>query len=138
MSFDIFVQDLPLGVAAIDEIADDFVPGSLGPRARIVEAIRRLVPEVTFDADGWADIERPDYALEINLGVSDPVKSFAFHLRGDAGDTALFVVAAILEELGLRALAPGTASGFFELEADAREAYARWREWSRQRSKTYP
>jgi hypothetical protein len=49
---------------------------------------------------------------------------FAFHLRG--GEEGLFVVAEILAALGVRAFAPGTESGLFELDR-ASEAFLRWR-----------
>lgn len=125
MSYDIFVQDLPANAASIADIPGDFTPRGLGPRATIVEAIRRAAPGVLFDETGWAAIDGPDYSIEVSLGVEDPVQSFAFHVRG--GAASLFVVATILDDLGYRALAPDTESGFFRLERDARDAYARWR-----------
>jgi hypothetical protein len=123
MSYDIFVRDLPAAAASIEDIPDDFSPKPLGPRGRIVNAVRRAGG--VLDESGWASIEGPGYSIEVNLGLDDPVSSFAFHVRG--GDTALFVVWDVLNELGCRALAPGTDSGFFELGADTLEAYARWR-----------
>ena len=124
MSYDIFVLDLPADITDVDQIPADFKAGHLGPRAAIVDAIRRVVPEAAFDETGWASIDGADYSVEINLGTEDPVDSFAFHLRG--GEEALFVVANILDTLGFRAVAPGTESGLFTL-GTATQAYARWR-----------
>ena len=124
MSYDIFVIDLPPDITDVDQIPANFKAGPLGPRGPIINAIRRVVPEAMFDEAGWASLDGGDHSIEINLGLDDPVESFAFHLRG--GEKALFVAAAILDELGLRAVAPGTESGLFTLGA-ATHAYAVWR-----------
>ena len=125
MSYDIFVQDLPARALSIEEIPADFVPGPIGPLARIRDVIRAVVPGLTFNDAGWATIEEAEYSIEVNLGTDDPVQSFAFHVRGT--EVGLYLVAEILRSLALRALAPGTETGFFSLEGDTREAYARWR-----------
>jgi hypothetical protein len=119
MSYDIFVQDLPREVNDVDEIPDDFTPGSLGPRSRIVEAIRRAVPSVSIDDSHWATIQGPDYVIEINLGDRDPVDGFACHVYG-GGDAALRIVSRILHDLGMRALAPESDGGIFPPPSDNR------------------
>jgi hypothetical protein len=55
-----------------------------------------------------------------NVGSDDPVNSVAFHVRGNSA--ALFIVAEILNRLGLRAVAPGTQTASFALEDDALKA----------------
>ncbi len=124
MSFDVFVQDLPPNVRDVAEIPDDFEPRSLGPRSVLIEAIQRVVPAAVFDKLGWASIEGPNYSIDVSFGTADPVQSFAFHVRG--ADEALFIVAHILDALGLRALAPSSESGLFTL-GTAAPAYAAWR-----------
>lgn len=126
MSFDIFVQDLPADAKTIDDIPDSFLPAPIGPRKRVLDAIRRAIPDVVFDDAGWANIESVTYSLEIHIDDADPTVAFALYLR--RGEAALDVVAQILHELDCRALVPGTASGFFE-PGEAREAYAQWRHW---------
>jgi hypothetical protein len=66
----------------------------------------------------------PTTSIEVNLGESDPVEGFAFHIRG--GDKALFVVAEIPDMLGLRALAPEAESGLFTVDMTA-PVFAAWR-----------
>jgi hypothetical protein len=51
------------------------------------------------------------------------------HVRGST--KALLVVAGVLDELGLRALAPGTESGFFEL-SELGVAFSEWQAYRRQ------
>jgi len=66
---------------------------------------------------------RGSYTIEVNIGDEDPVESFAFHVRGD--DAAVDVVARLLEDLGLRAIADGE---FFST-ATARRGFESWREY---------
>jgi hypothetical protein len=126
MSFDVFVQDIPASAKSTDDIPDDFVPKPIGARSTVVAAIRKVAPEVKFADPAWATIDGDDYSIELNLGHEDPVTAFAFHVRG--GEDGLFLVADILTELDLRAFAPGTESGLFELDR-SREAFLRWRDF---------
>jgi len=123
MSFDIFVQDIPANAKGAEDIPDDFRPQPIGPRRALVAAIRKVAPEVKFATPEWGTIDADDYSVEINIGLHDPVMSFAFHVRGS--ERGMFLVAEILAELGARAFAPGTESGFFEVDRGA-EAFLRW------------
>jgi hypothetical protein len=129
VSFDVFVQDLPPGARTVAEIPDDFDPRPIGRRADILSGILRAAPAVDFTDPTWGHIDGPGFSIEVNIGPEDVLDSFAFHVRG--GQEALFVVAEILRDLGLRAIAPGTESGFFEL-AELGPAYAQWQAYRRQ------
>ncbi|MFO0808883.1 MAG: hypothetical protein U0746_09690 [Gemmataceae bacterium] len=129
MSFDVFVQDLPPDARTVADIADDFTPKPIGRRADILAGILRAAPAAAFADPTWGVIDGPGYSIEVNIGPEEVLDSFAFHVRG--GPEALFVVADILRELGLRAIAPGTESGFFEL-AELGPAYAQWQVYRRQ------
>jgi hypothetical protein len=112
VSWDIFVQDLPPDAETVAEIPDDFRPAPLMARSALIERIRGVVPEADFGDPTWGRIEGPGLSIEDNIGDADPVRGFAFHVRG--GDMAVGIVANVLERLGLRALDPGSGSGFFE------------------------
>jgi len=101
VSRDIFIQDLPRDATSVADIADDFVPQAIGSRVHIVDTIARIVPDADFSDPIWGIIEGFGYSIEVNLGEDDPVHGFALHVRGDGADS---VIAAILDELGLRAL----------------------------------
>lgn len=124
MSFDIFVQDIPAEIKAVEDIPDDFRPRSIGHRNDIVQVIQKVAPEVRFATPDWGTIDGETFSIEINLSMEDPVQGFTFHLRG--GEHGLFLVADILAALDLRAFAPGTESGLFEMP-QAGEALSRWR-----------
>jgi len=123
MSFDIFVQSIPLGARCVDDIPEDFEPGPIGRRHEILEVIRSVVPEIRFDSPDLGRIEVEGTAIEVSIRLDDPVHGFSFHVFGS--DCGQFVVAEILDRLGLRAFAPGTESGIFELDRTT-ESFARW------------
>jgi len=126
MSFDIFVQDIPAAAKSVDEIPEDFVPKPIGTRSAVVASISKVAPEVKFSSPEWGTIDGDGYWIDVNLGLNDPVTSFAFHLYG--GEGGLFIIANILDELGARAFAPGTESGLFELNRTTK-AFLRWRQY---------
>jgi len=129
VSFDVFVQDLPPDARTVADIPDDFAPKPIGRRADIVAGILRAAPATSFADPTWGVINGPGFSIEVNIGPEEVLDSFAFHIRG--GQETLFVVADILRELRLRAIAPGTDSGFFEpLELGA--AYTAWQAYRRQ------
>lgn len=125
MSWDIFVQDLP-DVDDVSQIPDDFVPRPLGRRSDVIEAVRRAVPGANFSDPAWGRIDGPGFSIEVNLGDSEELGSFALHVRG--ADMAAGVVADILDELGYRALDPQSDSGFFS-RAHAVESLRAWRSY---------
>jgi hypothetical protein len=129
MGFDVFVQDLPLGAKTVADIPHDFARQPLGRRADILAGILRGAPQTDFSNPTWGVIDGPGYSIEVNIGADDPVESFAFHVHG--GQEALLVVAGILAELRLRAIAPGTESGFFEL-SELGVAFSEWQAYRRQ------
>jgi hypothetical protein len=132
MSFDIFVQDIPAAAKSVAEIPEDFVPKPIGARSAVIASICKVAPEVKFSSPEWGTIDGDGYSIDVNLGLDDPVTSFAFHLYGEK--EGLFIVAGILDELGARAFAPGTESGLFELDR-ATEAYLWWQEYRDQLGK---
>jgi hypothetical protein len=129
MSFDVFVQDLPSHALSVADIPDDFKPQPIGQRSDVMAGIIRAAPEADFSDPNWGVIVGDNYSIEINIGPEDPLKGFAFHIRGD--QQALFIVGSILAELGLRAIAPGTDSGFFDL-GELQVAYSQWQQYRKQ------
>ncbi len=127
MSWDIYVQDLPKGIKTVDDIPEDFLPGTIGRRSEFIAEISAVLPEADFSDPSWGRIEGPDFSIEFNMGDEEEVECFALHVRG--GDGAVGVIAAVLDRLGLQALATGTESGLFEAGDAAQEGFARWRSY---------
>ncbi len=113
MSRDIFVQDLPAGILSVDDIPDDFVPQLLGvTRSQVVAAVRSVVPKCDVSDPSWISLEEPGkYHIEVNLGTSERLESFAFHVRG--GREAEQLIKRVLERLNLRALDSESETGVF-------------------------
>jgi hypothetical protein len=129
MSFDVFVQDLPPDARSVAEIPDDFAPRPIGRREDIIAGILRAAPSADFTDSTWGHIGGPGFSIEVNIRPGEILQSFAFHVRGS--EEALFVITEILAVLKLRAIAPGTKSGFFE-PAELGEAYLKWQAYRRQ------
>jgi hypothetical protein len=128
MSWDIFVQDLPAGIASVADIPHDFVPSPIGLRSDVIARVSALYPECSFAKPSWGVLDIPGCSIELNLGTAEELMSFAMHVRGD--ERASTVVAHILGELGMRALDPSSRTGLFEQDAILRsESFARWRSY---------
>ncbi len=125
MSWDIFVQDMPLGLTSAAEMPDDFTPMPVGLRREIIEKIRATVPAADFSDPSWGTIDGQDFSIEVNLGKEYEVDGFVFHVRG--GNMAAFVVEDILGRLGLRAFDTNSESGLFSIGPDGSEAQKKWR-----------
>lgn len=126
MSWDLFVQQLPVGITTVDQIPDDFRPGPIGSRASVIRAIEDLVPGADFSDPSWGKIDGPGYSIEINTGHDVELTSFALHVRG--GDLAIWVVKDILDSLRLRAIDGTSPSGLFEPAASL-DGFRRWRDY---------
>lgn len=117
MSWDIFVQDLPEGIAHVDQIPDGFKPRPICDRSAILDAIRSVAPHAVTTDPTWVTIEVPgEYQIEVNLGHEESQTSFAFHVRG--GPEARGVIGLVLDSLDLRALDPSSETGLFEMGSE--------------------
>ena len=123
MSWDIFVQDIPASATSVDEIPDDFIPRQIGTRDAILDAIRSTLPFADMSDLSWIRVNSHGIDLEISLREADPVKSFAFHVRG--GEHSIGAIAEILNRLGLRAFDPGAQRGIFDPSTSV-ESLAHW------------
>ena len=124
MSWNIFVQDLPRDAKTTSDIPDDFRPGTIGKRSTIIERIKEVVPSADFSDPCWGVIDGDDWSIEVNIGADEDCQGFALHVRGS--DAAIGAVEAILQRLGLRALAP-QQGGFFTAGPDAIDSFRKWR-----------
>jgi hypothetical protein len=123
MSWDLFIQDLPVAINSIEEIPPDFQPQPILPRTRILEVVKELVPTADFSDPKWWRIDAPEFSIEINIGPEDPSNGFALHIRG--GEHVLGFVHELLTRLGVRALDPSSDSGLFDMEK-SRAGFEKW------------
>ena len=126
MSWDIFVQDIPLTAKSVSEIPANFEPRLLGTRAEIIARIRDVVPVADFTSPSWGLIEGAGFSIEVSMGNREEVRGFAFHVRG--GEIAASVLADILQHLGFRAFDPSSETGMFN-PGDSACGLRGWREY---------
>ena len=115
VSRDIFVQDIPPGIAGVDEIPDDWQPQPLPfGHAEVVQAVRALAPEADTADPEWIVVDSPGVSVEVSVSEDSPLTSFALHVR--AGDEAVANawVRELLGRLGARAFDTEAQSGIFE------------------------
>jgi len=67
MSWDIFVQDFPSDAKSIEDIPDDFKPGSIGKTSDIIERIKEVVPTADFSNPAWGTIDGDGWSIEVNI-----------------------------------------------------------------------
>jgi hypothetical protein len=115
---------LPKGVLSVTEIPQDFVPEPLGHRNDLIARIKEVAPDADFSDPSWGLIDGPGYSIEVNIGESDEVDSFALHVRG--GDLVIGLIADLLDRLDVGACDPQSDTGIFERDA-ALASLTRWR-----------
>ena len=126
MSWDIIAQDFPANANSVEEIPDDFHPQPIGNRAHLIARIQQVVPQVDFTSPSWGIIKGNDWSVEVSMGDKELCDSIAFHIRG--GDGAIGAVAAILDELKLRAI-DCQSSEFFTTGPETLESFHDWRRY---------
>jgi len=129
MSWDIFVQDFPSDAKSIEDIPDDFKPGSIGKTSDIIERIKEVVPTADFSNPAWGTIDGDGWSIEVNIDEEEDCHGFAFHVRG--GDAVVGVIGAILQHLKLRAV-DSESGDFLVAGPEAIASFRRWRTYRNQ------
>ncbi|MBP7513152.1 MAG: hypothetical protein KA791_01310 [Flavobacteriales bacterium] len=124
MSWDIFIQDLP-DVATVEDIPEDFRPGTIGKRQALVARLRDAVPFLEHQEHDWYVVEKAEAALSLSVSTepgTDDVTCIAIHVHG--GELAPACLAALVKASGHRALDTSTG-GFFDAHAPE-HGYSTW------------
>lgn len=111
MSWDIFIQDLP-DVRTADEIPEHFRPRPIGDRDGLAQRIMRVFPMAHRQDTDWFFVNAPgmDLSLQLHMEDATQVRYIVAHVHG--GDQSAAGIAALLRELGLRALDTATGDLF--------------------------
>ena len=64
MSWDVYAQDFP-DVQSVKDIPDDFRPGLIGNRDKLIAKIQEVAPEPDFSEPGWGIIEMDEFSIEV-------------------------------------------------------------------------
>ena len=115
VSRDIFVQDLPPGIATLEEIPDDWMPRPLPfGHAEVVEAVRQLAPDADVSDPEWLRVSRPGVDVEVNVSTARPLQSFALHVRAANRSDADAFIEGLLRRLDVRAFDSESETGIFQ------------------------
>lgn len=111
MSWDIFIQDLP-PVRTASEIPEDFRPRPIGAREELARRIRTVFPMADPQDNDWFFVKAPgmDLSLQLHMENAMQVRYILVHVHG--GEHSAAGVAALLRELGLRAMDTATGDLF--------------------------
>jgi hypothetical protein len=125
MSWDVFIQHLPASALTVDDVPDDFSPLPLGTRTEVVEKIRRAFPTIDLTDPTWGVVDAASYSIQFALGADHDEQLYcvSLHVRGD--ESVVPPIAALIEDLGARALDSWTGE-FFD-PVVAAESIRRWR-----------
>ena len=90
----------------------------LGDRTRVIDAVRGVVPGISFGADGKGELVSSDHRVVLDLGRHDPVHAAVATVEGGTG---IELLRTLMERHGWRAYAP--KAGVF-IEPDALDLFA--------------
>jgi hypothetical protein len=111
MNWDIYIQDLP-DVATANDIPADFRPRPIGTREELMTRIMRVLPMAERQDSDWLFAQGAEIDLSMQFHMEDAaqVRYIVVHIHG--GDQSAACVAAVLNELGLRAMDTATGELF--------------------------
>ncbi|MFD7282331.1 hypothetical protein ACFV80_36235 [Streptomyces sp. NPDC059862] len=71
MSWDVFIMRFPPKTEAVDEIAGDWEPPSLGAGRAVRAVLAELLPGIEYSASGWDDYEGPGFSTSTPVNEPD-------------------------------------------------------------------
>ena len=99
MTWDVYALRAPRGARSVEQIPDGWTGPDIGDPDDVVEAVRRVAPDVDTTDPRWLRIEGPDHLVEIALGKGIKVHDVSFYLTGGAGSVP--VVLEVCRSLGI-------------------------------------
>ena len=113
MSWDIYIQDLPL-VPSVKEVPNSHVPKPIGKRTDLMAKIYQALPKAEGEGSDWIFLrdEGVDMSIQFHMENRDEVRYLLVHVFG--GDQSSTYVSTILRKLELRALDTETGEFFCE------------------------
>ncbi|MEW2122052.1 hypothetical protein AB0945_44530 [Streptomyces sp. NPDC005474] len=126
MSWDVFIMRFPPEARAMDEIAEDWDPPSLGRGRDIRTVLAEVLPGIEYSQSGWGDYEGPGFSISTPVNEADdaPVAGVSLFIHGDS-EAAAHAALAVADELKARAF--DTGSGDFLTSDSAQSAFSAWR-----------
>ncbi|MFF4219333.1 hypothetical protein [Streptomyces nondiastaticus] len=126
MSWDVFIMRFPPEAGAVDEIAGDWEPPSLGSGRDVRVVLAEVLPGIEFSPGGWGDYEGPGFSVSTPVNEADdvPVAGVSLFIHGGS-EAAVHAALAVADALKARAF--DTGSGDFLTADSAQSAFDAWR-----------
>ncbi len=123
MSWDVFIQHLPLSARRVTDIPDEYEGEVLGTRDEVIAKVLAKFPDADFSDLSWGTLVRDDYSIDICVNGDDVATAITLHVRG--ADAAVDAVNILIAAVGARALDSWT--GEIYEPAIALHSIRRWR-----------
>ena len=124
MSWDVFIQDLPVDARSVRDVPDSFQPRPLGSRGEVITRVTTRFPDADFSDRSWGRLHRATYSVDISLpDEGETINGVTLHVRGS--DEAVDAVIALIDAIGGRAVDSWTGELFDQ--AVALHSMRRWR-----------
>ena len=125
MSWDVMFMDLPKTINRLDEIPEDFEPGSLCSRDAYEKMVFELFPDIDENDDrSWMSLTGDGYSIEFSAGSDDPVESLVLHVRGR--EAPMNVIKKICDYTGWKAI-DTTLGIFLDFDHDPGKGFYQWK-----------
>ncbi|MER5697317.1 hypothetical protein ACWDBO_39200 [Streptomyces mirabilis] len=126
MSWDVFIMRFPPDAVAVDEIADDWEPPSLGSGRDVRAVLAEVLPGIEYSESGWGDYEGLGFSISTPVNEADdaPVAGVSLFIHGDS-EAAAHAALAVADALKARAF--DTGSGEFLTADSTQSAFDAWR-----------
>jgi len=128
MSWDVTIYRFPRDIETVVQLADDFKPPAIAPRAEVAQSLKRLFPDADISDLSWLVLNGQGYKIEINMGRKEPCDGFTLHVRGS--DRALNAVTQIALNFEARAF-DMTACQFLDRMSNPASGFQQWRKYTR-------
>jgi hypothetical protein len=123
MSWDVAINKFSRMYRNVEEMPQDEVPLSLGPRGFVHERVLRVFPGTDWSDPAWGVWNGPDGSIEFNLGNDEPAMGLMLHVRANANVVAAIV--RLCRENGWQGMDCGSGE-FIEQSTDPASGLESW------------
>jgi len=127
MSWDVTVYRFPRDIETVEQLADNFKPPAIAPRAEVAQSLKLLFPDADISDLSWLVVDGQGFKIEIYTGKKEPCDGLTLHVRGSDG--ALNAVTQITLNFKARAF-DMTACQFLDQMSDPTSGFKQWRKYT--------
>jgi hypothetical protein len=126
MCWDVTICRFPKEIETIGQLAENFKPAAIAPRAEVAQSLKRLFPDADISDLGWLVVDSHEFKIEIDTGHKKSCEGLMLHVRGS--DKALGAVTQIAQCFEARAF-DMTAYQFLDRMSDPTSGFNQWHKY---------